>query len=83
MRRVVLACAAAALFLFASPSAAEAQTMRLGQVMVFYIPELQKGADTKAFESHLNGHILPAWNKATPGMMGRLVRKDRGNKAGQ
>ena len=65
MRRVVLACAAAVL-LFASPSVTEAQTMRLGQVMVFYIPELQKGADTKAFESHLNGHILPAWNKATP-----------------
>jgi len=82
MRRVVLACAAAALLL-ASPSVTEAQTMRLGQVMVFYIPELQKGADTKAFETHLNGHILPAWNKATPGMVGRLVRKDRGNKAGQ
>ena len=81
MRRVVLACAAAALF--ALPSDIEAQTMRLGEVMVFYLPEVSKGADTKALESHLNGHILPMWNKATPGMVARLVRKDRGNKSGQ
>ena len=81
MRRVALACAAAVL-VSASPAIAEAQTMRLGQVLVFYVPELRAGADVKAFESHLNGHILPAWNKATPGMIGRLVRKDRGNRAG-
>src|SRR5262245_54953267 len=81
MRRVALAVAVAALTSLV-PSFAEAQTMRLGQVLVFYIPELRAGADTKAFETHLNGHILPAWNKATPGMIGRLVRKDRGNRAG-
>jgi hypothetical protein len=81
MRRVALAVAAA--LLFALPSDTKAQTMRLGQVMVFYIPEVRQGADTKAFESHLNGHILPMWNKATPGMVARLVRKDRGNRAGQ
>ena len=41
MRRAALACAAAVL-LFASPTVTEAQTMRLGQVLVFYIPELQR-----------------------------------------
>ena len=82
MRRVALAFAAAVLTTV-SPAVAEAQTMRLGEVLVFYIPELRPGADTKAFETHLNGHILPAWNKATPGMIGRLVRKDRGNRTGQ
>ncbi len=64
-------------------SASDAQTMKLGQVLVFYIPEMRQGADTKAFESHLTGHVLPAWNKATPGMVARLVRKDRGNRQGQ
>jgi hypothetical protein len=57
--------------------------MRLGEALVFYIPEVRAGADTKAFESHINGHILPAWNKATPGMIARLVKKDRGNRQGQ
>lgn len=82
MRRAALTLAAAAL-LGASPSPVEAQTMTLGQVMVFYIPAIRAGADTKAFEAHLNGHILPMWNKATPGMVARLVRKDRGNRDGQ
>ena len=66
-----------------SPVGADAQTMTLGQVLVVHIPEMREGADTKAFESHLTGHVIPAWNKATPGMEARLVKKDRGPRTGQ
>ena len=69
--------------LLAAPVIADAQTMRLGQVLVFHIPEIRAGADTKAFEAHLTGHVLPAWNKAAPGMTATLVRKDRGARQGQ
>jgi hypothetical protein len=82
MRRVALALAAAAL-LSTLPSPVEAQSMRLGEVMVFYLPEIRQGADTKALVSHLNGHVLPMWNKATPGIVARLVHKDRGNRTGE
>jgi hypothetical protein len=78
-----LASGALTALLLAAPVIAEAQTMRLGQVLVFYIPEIRAGADTKAFEAHLTGHVLPAWNKAAPGMTATLVRKDRGEHPGQ
>jgi hypothetical protein len=69
--------------LMLSPPAAEAQTMRLGEVLVFHIPEIRPGADTNAFEAHVAGHVVPAWNKAAPGMTATLVKKDRGNRQGQ
>jgi hypothetical protein len=69
-------------FLLLPAATAGAQTMKLGEALVFYIPEMRPGADTKAFEAHLTGHVIPAWNKATPGMVARLVKKDRGNRQG-
>jgi hypothetical protein len=67
--------------LFAAPAAA--QTMRLGQVLVFHVPDVKADADAKAFESNVAGTVAGAWNKSTPGMRMTLVRKDRGNRVGR
>jgi hypothetical protein len=82
MRRA--ACIAALpIVLFSAAGAAAQTTMKLGQVLVVHLPDVREGADIKAFESHLTGHVLPAWNQAAPGMTAHLVKKDRGNKQGQ
>ncbi len=46
-----LASGLVAALLLAAPVIAEAQTVRLGQVLVFHVPELRAGADTTAFEA--------------------------------
>ena len=38
---------------------ASAQTMRLGQSLVFYVPELRTGVDSKAFETPVTGQLTP------------------------
>lgn len=81
MRRLALGALAGSLLVM--PALVDAQTMRLGQVLVFHIPDIRPGADVKAFEAHVTGHVIPAWNKAAPGMTATLVRKDRGNRQGQ
>jgi hypothetical protein len=66
-----------------SPAPAGAQTMKLGQVLVFHEPDVKADADVKAFESQVAGKIAPAWNTNAPGMTLTLVRKDRGNREGR
>ena len=83
MSRTIALAASVLAVLFALPAPAHAQTMTLGEVLITYTPELGAGADAAAFESHVTGHILPAWNKAAPGMQARLVRRDRGPRVGQ
>ena len=68
---------------FAFTPNAEAQTMKLGESLVFYMPELRTGVDTKAFETHVSTQIIPAWRKNAPGTDVVLVKKDRGPRAGQ
>jgi hypothetical protein len=66
---------------FAAP--ARAQTIKLGQVMVFHIPDLKPGIDLKAFESYVTKQAAPAWAKSAPGTVLTLVKKDRGPRPGQ
>jgi hypothetical protein len=67
----------------AAVPAADAQTLRLGESLVFYVPELRTGVDSKAFETHVNGQIATGWNANVPGTRLTLVRKDRGSRPGQ
>jgi hypothetical protein len=83
MRRTIVGLLAAPLMLVSAASLAEGQTMKLGQVLVFHIPDIRAGADVKALEAHVTGHVLPSWDKAAPGTTAHLVRKDRGNRQGQ
>lgn len=62
---------------------ASAQTMKLGESLVFYVPELRTGVDSQAFETHVATQIVPGWNASTPGTHLTLVRKDRGSHPGQ
>jgi hypothetical protein len=81
MRSLVAGVVVLSAFVVAPP--VEAQTMKLGEALVFYLPELRTGVDTKAFETHVATEIIPAWRKSAPGMDLVLVRKDRGARAGQ
>ncbi len=74
---------ASCIVLFALPQAAGAQTIRLGEAMVFYVPDLKPDADVKAFEAYVAGQVAPAWAKQAPGMTLTLVKKDRGNRQGK
>jgi hypothetical protein len=70
-------------FLLASSSPATAQSIKLGEAMVFYIPDLKPDADVKAFETLVAGQVAPAWAKQAPGMTLTLVKKDRGSRQGK
>lgn len=74
---------ASCIVLFALPQAAGGQTIRLGEAMVFYVPDLKPDADVKAFEAYVAGQVAPAWAKQAPGMTLTLVKKDRGNRQGK
>jgi hypothetical protein len=78
----VLAAVAGCTVVLALPSPVIAQTIRLGQAMVFYVPDLKPDADVKAFEAYVTGQVAPAWAKQAPGMTLTLVKKDRGNRQG-
>lgn len=66
------------------PSApASAQTMQLGEVLVFHVPDLKPDAELKAFEACVTAQLAPAWAKHVPGTMLNLVKKDRGPRPGQ
>ena len=69
--------------LMALPVGVRAQTMKLGDVLIFNIPDLKPEADARAFEAHIVSTVLPAAKKAAPGADITLVRKDRGNHRGQ
>ena len=82
MRHVALGVSVlASLLAVAAP--ALAQTIRLGEVMVFHMPDLRPGADIKAFEAYVTTEAAPAWAKGAPGMTLTLVKKDRGPRPGQ
>jgi hypothetical protein len=69
--------------LCALTSTAQAQTIRLGEVLVFYVPDLKPDADVKAFEAYVSETLGPSWSKHAPGMTLTLVKKDRGNHQGK
>jgi hypothetical protein len=73
---------AACTMLLALPATTGAQTIKLGEAMVFYVPDLKPDADVKAFEAFVAGQVAPAWAKQTPGMTLTLVKKDRGSRKG-
>jgi hypothetical protein len=73
----------ASLMVLAFAAAAHAQTIKLGQAMVFLVPDLKPGADLKAFETYVTKQAAPAWAKGAPGSVLTLVKKDRGPHAGQ
>jgi hypothetical protein len=54
--------------LFAVSATADAQTIKLGEVMVFYVPDLKPDADLKAFEASVASQVAPAWMKHAPGL---------------
>lgn len=57
--------------------------MKLGEVLVFNVPDLKPDADAKAFESLVLNEVAPAWKKNTPAIEVSLVRKDRGPRPGR
>src|SRR5688572_22283310 len=71
------------LLIVAFAATAHAQTIRLGQAMVFHIPEIKPGVDLKAFEAYVTKQAAPAWAKGAPGSVLTLVKKDRGPRPGQ
>lgn len=79
--QVLLLTTAALIAAFAVPAAA--QTLKLGEVMVFLTPDLKPEADLAAFERQVTTELAPAWAKAAPGMSLHLVKKDRGPRQGQ
>ena len=80
LRRILGGVAALLLGLSA---AARAQNMRLGEVLIFNVPDLKRDADVKAFEAHVLGEVIPAWKASATGMELHLVQKDRGNRPGK
>jgi len=60
---------------------AEAQTMKMGEVLIISTPT--PGADTEAFESFVTGEATPAWKAAAPGFSLHLLRADRGDRDGE
>jgi hypothetical protein len=74
---------AALVFPIVFSTMAHAQTMRLGEVLVFNVPDLKPDADAKAFESHVANQIASMWTKIAPGIGLSLVRKDRGPHPGR
>ena len=69
------------LVVLALAASAHAQTIKLGQAMVFHIPDLKPGADLKAFEAYVTKQAA-GWAKSSPGTVLTLVKKDRGPHAG-
>jgi hypothetical protein len=82
MKRAIHGIIALSLLL-ALPIGARAQTMKLGDVLIFHVPDLKPESDVKAFEAHVVNVAIPAAKKAAPGAAITLVRKDRGNHRGQ
>jgi hypothetical protein len=74
---------AASTILLALSATATAQSIKLGEAMVFYIPDLKPDADVKAFETLVASQVAPAWAKQAPGMTLTLVKKDRGSRQGK
>lgn len=74
--KTVLPCA----LLLALVQPTEAQTMKLGEVLVVSTPT--PGADAEAFESFVTGEAAPAWKAAAPGLSMHLLRADRGEREG-
>ena len=77
MLKAVLPCAL--LLAFVPPT--EAQTLKLGEVLVISTPT--PGADTEAFESFVTGQAARAWKDAAPALSLHLLRADRGDRDGE
>jgi len=75
--KTVLLCALSLVFV----QQAEAQTMKLGEMLVISTPT--PGADTEAFESFVTGEAARAWKDAAPGLSLHLLRADRGDRDGE
>ena len=82
MKRAINAITALSLLL-ALPVGAQAQTMKLREVLIFNVPELKPDTDIKAFETHVVNIVAPAAKRDAPGADITLVRNDRGNHRGQ
>ena len=82
MKRILQAITASSLLL-TLPLGAQAQTMKLSDVLIVSAPELKPDTDIKAFESHVVNVVAPAAKKEAPRADITLVRKDRGNHRGQ
>jgi len=64
-------------------AAAPAQTLKLGEVLVFHAPDLKADADPRAFEAYFADQVAAPWKRNAPGMDVALARRDRGNRPGQ
>ena len=82
MKRAIHGIIALSLLL-ALPVGAAAQTLKLGDVLIFHVPDLKPESDVKAFEAHVVNVVAAAAKKKAPGADVTLVRKDRGNHRGQ
>jgi hypothetical protein len=65
------------------PVMANAQTIKLGEVLILGVPQLKPDADTAAFERFVRNEVAPAWKTRAPGMDVALARADRGSRKDQ
>ncbi len=62
--------------------AADAQTMKLGEVLVVSDVSLKADADHDGYEAYFVDEVAPAWNANAPGTELHLFRADRGAREG-
>jgi len=74
------------LFLFtliASMEIANAQGMKIGEVIMVSNSALKKDVKPETFRDWINKEIAPSWNKKYPGVGMHLFRADRGDRKGE
>jgi hypothetical protein len=80
MQKVPVACLLIQSLLLANT--AQAQTMRMGEVLIVNTPVLKDVAEVNRLESLVTGEAAIAWKKNTPGITPLLLRADRGDRKG-
>jgi hypothetical protein len=65
------------------PTTAGAQTMKLGEVLIFHTPDLKSGFDPAAFENRVGNEIAASRKASGTASELHLLRADRGSRKGQ
>jgi hypothetical protein len=65
------------------PATAGAQTMKLGEVLIFHTPDFKPDADPVAFENRVGNEIVASRKTSGPASELHLLRADRGSRKGQ
>jgi len=77
------AVASILLFCVLLPATVVAQSMKLGEVLIFHTPDFKPDADLAAFEDRVGKEIVASRKAIGPGSELHLLRADRGSRKGQ